>query len=155
MRRGLIAISILCLMAVALPAAQKAAAGGILKVLPHLLDLKGQHTTSPSLYERDAYQAFLRKHPEMVSGVSYDIQWKSRNASGQKLKLRIELRSDVNDKAPGEKTLETEVEAGHGREWTSLTLTGEDYKSFGRATAWRVTLWNGDVLLGEQKSFLW
>ncbi|HMP83708.1 MAG TPA: hypothetical protein PKA41_13500 [Verrucomicrobiota bacterium] len=155
MRRCFIAISILCLLAIALPAGQKTVSGGVLKVLPHLLDLKGRHTLSPSLYERDAYQAYLRSHPEEVSGIRYDIQWKSKNAKGEKLKLRVQLRSDVKDKPPGEKTMETEVEGGRGREWTSISLTGDDFKSFGKTTAWRVTLWNGDELLGEQKSFLW
>ena len=34
--------------------------GKISKVLPHWLDLQGRHTLSPSLLERDAYQAKLR-----------------------------------------------------------------------------------------------
>src|SRR5437899_2397501 len=34
-----------------------AATGRIIKVLPHLLDLQGHHALSPSLYDRDAYQA--------------------------------------------------------------------------------------------------
>ena len=33
------------------------AASKISKVLPHLLDKQGRHTLSPSLLERDAYQA--------------------------------------------------------------------------------------------------
>ena len=41
-----------------------AATGRVLKVLPHLLDTNGLHTLKPSLYERDAYQAYLRKHPD-------------------------------------------------------------------------------------------
>jgi hypothetical protein len=34
-------------------------------------------------------------------------------------------------------------------------IDGENYKNFGELVAWRVTLWAGDQLLGEQKSFLW
>ena len=34
--------------------------GRIVKTLPLLLDLKGQTALSPSLYDRDAYQAHLR-----------------------------------------------------------------------------------------------
>ena len=39
--------------------------------------------------------------------------------------------------------------------WTQLDLLGEEYKEFGVVTAWRVSLWEGSRLLGEQKSFLW
>ena len=44
--------------------------------------------------------------------------------------------------------------AAFGR-WTQLTLAGDEYQQFGRLSAWRVTLWDGDTLLGEQASFLW
>jgi hypothetical protein len=53
------------------------------------------------------------------------------------------------------KTLETEVAPGTFRQWTSLTLGGDDYKNFGSVVAWRVTLWRGGELLDEKKSFLW
>ena len=39
--------------------------------------------------------------------------------------------------------------------WTGLALKGDEYEQFGEVTAWRVTLWEGTQLLGEQKSFLW
>ena len=55
-----------------------AADGKVIKVLPHLLDQAGRHSLSPSLFERDAYQAELRKHPEKVSGLRYDVRWRIR-----------------------------------------------------------------------------
>jgi hypothetical protein len=36
-----------------------------------------------------------------------------------------------------------------------MRFDGDAYKQFGEVTAWRVSLWSGDQLLGEQKSFLW
>ena len=72
--------------------AAKAAEGRVLKVLPQFLDLKGESTVAPSLYERDAYQANLRKHPELQSGLAYRIQWKGKAAATEQLKLRVELR---------------------------------------------------------------
>ncbi len=39
--------------------------------------------------------------------------------------------------------------------WTALSLKGDAYRAFGEVTAWRVSLWSGTQLLGEQKSFLW
>jgi hypothetical protein len=133
-----------------------AATGRVLKVLPHFLDLKGRHSLSPSLYDRDAYQVQLRQHPEQRSGLRFHIHWRATGATN-KLKLRAELRGTAQGNLPRETRLETALEPGKsvfGR-WTSLTLGGEDYKNFGEVTAWRVTLWDGEQLVGEQKSFLW
>ena len=51
------------------------AASRISKVLPHLLDKQGLHTLSPSLLERDAYQAQLRSNPDQCSGIRFDVKW--------------------------------------------------------------------------------
>ena len=132
-----------------------AATGKVIKVLPHLLDLKGRHTLSPSLYDRDAYQAELRKNPDKCSGIRFDVQWRGRSATKEIAVLRVEMRGTAKNNLPSEIILETNVQiTGVGR-WTALTLDGEKYKEFGEVTAWRVTLWVGDEMLGEQKSFLW
>ncbi len=55
-----------------------AASGKVLKVLPHFLDLQGRHALSPSLFERDAYQAHLRKNPAEVSALRFDVEWSGR-----------------------------------------------------------------------------
>ena len=100
----------------------EAATGRIIKVLPHLLDRDGRHTLSPSLYERDAYQAFLRKNPEQCSGLRFDVHWKAKRVAGTRLLLRVD---------------------------------GDSYRKVGEVIAWRATLWEGDRLVAEQKSFLW
>jgi hypothetical protein len=130
--------------------------GKIVKVLPHFLDTQGRHTKSPSLFDRDAYQAWLRRNPDQRGGVRYDVQWQSRGATG-KLKLRVELRGIAEGKLPREKTIEKEVEPGKFglAHWDELDLKGDDYKSFGDVTAWRVSLWDGEKLVAEQTSFLW
>lgn len=133
-----------------------AATGRVIKVLPQLLDLKGRQTVSPSLYERDAYQAFLRVHPDQVSGMRFAIQWKARGHSAPPLKLKVEMRGSARGDLPTRLTLEREVKPGGWfSHWISVPLTGEDYKKFGALTAWRVTLWDGEQLLSEQHSFLW
>jgi hypothetical protein len=133
-----------------------AATGRVLKVLPHLLDTNGLHTLKPSLYERDAYQAFLLQNPDKCSGIRFDIDWKSSGPVFDPLKLRIELRGIAAGDLPRARTLEQRVKGtGWLGRWTSLGLSGEDYRQFGEVTAWRVTLWEGDQLLSEQKSFLW
>lgn len=135
-----------------------AATGRVVKVLPHYLDLKGRHALSPSLYDRDAYQAQLRRHPEQRSGLRFDVLWRGRAAGATELKLRAELRGTAKGNLPSQTALETEVKIGKSgatTRWASLTLAGDDYKKFGEVSAWRVTLWNGDQLVAEQKSFLW
>lgn len=129
--------------------------GKVIKVLPHLLDAEGRHTLSPSLFDRDAYQAELRKKPAMVAGIRFDIQWKAKGAAKESAVLRVELRGTAKGNLPNEMKLETTVAMGSWSHWAALKLDGEKYKSFGEITAWRVTLWTGDELLGEQKSFLW
>jgi len=133
-----------------------AATGRVIKVLPQFLDLKGRHTLSPSLYERDAYQAQLRQHPEQRSGLRFAIEWKTKGAPTAQLKLRVELRGVAKGNLPRQLKLEQPVtRKGWFGQWTYIALTGEDYQQFGEMTAWRVTLWDGDQLLSEQKSFLW
>jgi len=153
--RGSLTLSILFTLLVSTLAAG-AATGRVIKVLPQFLDLKGQHTLSPSLYERDAYQAQLRTHPEQRSGLRFAVQWKTKHAPAAQLKLRVELRGVPKGKLPRQLTLEQPVtRKGWFSQWSAIALTGADYRQFGEMTAWRVTLWDGDQLLSEQRSFLW
>jgi hypothetical protein len=130
-----------------------AATARIVKVLPHLLDQKGRHTLSPSLYERDAYQAMLRENPDRCSALRFDVKWKARRVASGQLKLRLEVRGS---KEPKPLVLEQAIErkARYNR-WTSLRLGRDLYQQTGGVIAWRATLWDGDTLLAEQKSFLW
>ena len=132
-----------------------APAGRVVKVLPLFLDLKGHDAISPSLFERDAYQALLRRETNAVSGVRFDVWWGAQRAGTEPLQLRAELRGIATNGLPRLTVLETNVVPGRFRRWTSLTLNGQRWKDFGSLIAWRVTLWNGDRMLGEQKSFLW
>lgn len=132
-----------------------AVTGRVIKALPLFLDLNGHNAKSPSLFDRDAYQAHLRQHTNEISAVRFDVLWKTSNAKGAKLELRAELRGIGEHGLPRQTVLEKEVTPRFFRSWTSLTLGGDDLKNFGSLVAWRVTLWNGDQLLGEQKSFLW
>jgi hypothetical protein len=133
------------------------ATGGLLKVLPEFLDLKGRNSLSPSLYERDVYQVALRDHPERRSGIRFYIEWKSKKPVWEPLLARVELRGIAEGKLPRQLVLERAVPNPGGAlsHWTDITLGGEDYKKFGSVTAWRVTLWEGQTLIGQQQSFLW
>src|SRR5882724_5976997 len=115
----------------------EAAAHRIIKVLPHLVDREGRQSLSPSLYERDAYQVFLRHNPAKCSGLRFDVQWKARAADSKRLKLRIEVRGN---KAAEPSILEEAVPRNHWyHRWSSLTLDGESYRQLGEVVAWRAT----------------
>ncbi|HTL18532.1 MAG TPA: hypothetical protein VL793_14950 [Patescibacteria group bacterium] len=131
--------------------------GGVVKVLPEFLDLKGRNSLSPSLYERDVYQGTLRQNPERRSGIRFYIQWKTKKPAWEPLLARVELRGITEGRLPRQTVLEQALTnpGGSSSHWTELTLNGEAYKTFGSVTAWRVTLWEGQKLIGQQQSFLW
>ncbi|MDX1953240.1 MAG: hypothetical protein SFY81_13745 [Verrucomicrobiota bacterium] len=129
------------------------AEGRIIKVLPHFLDQEGRHTLHPSLYERDAYQAFLRSRPEDVSALRYDIQWKA--GGSENLILKLEYRGSKME--PGEtKSISRPVKKRwFGSSWSAIQLNKAEYDQAGAIIAWRVSIWKGTQLLADQKSFLW
>lgn len=150
---------VLCLLlfsCLAMPKTAESSQGRLIKVLPQLLNLKGQPSLTPSLYDRDAYQAYLRHHPNEVSGLRFKVQLKASIPKIDELKLRVEIRGLVQDKLPKEAVLEKTLSERHLlSHWYPLDMTGPAYKDFGEITAWRATLWDGDQMLSEQKSFLW
>ncbi|HUS36056.1 MAG TPA: hypothetical protein VM680_11960 [Verrucomicrobiae bacterium] len=130
-----------------------AAEGRIVKVLPHFLDQNGKHTLHPSLFERDAYQAHLKTHPELCSGMRFDVQWKGRKLQDPKLKLEVR-----GAKIPARQieTFSGDLKSGSMfSRWAGITVPVEDFNRLGSIVAWRVSLWDGDSQLAEQKSFLW
>jgi len=129
--------------------------GQIIKVLPLMMDTNGAVATSPSLFDRDAYQAWLLEHTNEVSGIRFDVCWRAHHARGLILKVRVELRGVGVGGLPTETILEQMVTPKFFHHWISLTLAGRDYKKLGTLAAWRATLWNGQQKISEQKSFLW
>jgi len=131
----------------------EAASAKLIKVLPQYLDREGRHAVSPSLFDRDAYQAQLRRRPEERAGVRFAIQWKAPHSA--RLKLKVELRGALGQE-PTTALLEQPVEGRHFfSHWSAPKLAGNDFKKFGDLIAWRVSLWEGDKQLAELKSFLW
>ena len=106
-------------------AAPAAKSGRVVKVLPLFLDLNGHDAKSPSLFDRDAYQAFLRQHTNEISAIRFDVLWKASNAKDAKLKLRAELRGVGEHSLPRQTALETEVtpafSTSHPSRWTPST----------------------------------
>jgi hypothetical protein len=84
------------------------------------------------------------------------VQWKTKGAPAGPIKLRVEARGMIHGKTPEELALEKTVEPGGWfNHWTGITLSTNEFRKLGAPTAWRVTIWENDQLLGEQRSFLW
>ncbi len=125
----------------------------IKKVLSFDLDKEGRQSLSPSLFDRDAYQAELRSDATKRSGLRFDVQWIA--PPGADLVLRIEMRGAI-----GTTNTTTTVQgrvSKHGpfSRWTKLKLSDEEYRNLGELVAWRATLHQGDLQVAEHKSFLW
>ena len=152
--RRLFALLFFC--GVLLTPSARAAEGQVMKVLPQFLDQKGQASLTPSLYDRDAYQAYLRKNPAKRSTLRFAVQWKAKTPESELLRLRVEIIGAAKTEAPKQTSIELPVRQHHWfSHWAYINLSKEQFKDLGAVTAWRVTLWDGDKLMSEQKSFLW
>lgn len=136
-------------------ALSQAADGKVIKVLPHFLDLEGRHALNPSLYERDAYQAHLRKTPPEQSGIRYDVQWRARAMKDRAALLRLEVHAGKGNSSKPivvEKSVRPRTRFSR---WSALQIDGAQYKAMGAIISWRVTLWDNGRMIGEQHSFMW
>lgn len=130
-----------------------AASARLVKVLPQFVDLQGRIALNPSLYERDAYQVYLRQNPEKRSAIRFSVQWASKDA--RHLILKVEMRGN-RGRLGTTATIETPVKfRGLFTSWSKVSLEGDAATAFGDLSAWRATLWDGTNLVAEQKSFLW
>ena len=130
-----------------------AASAKIKKVLWFYLDEEGRQSLSPSLFDRDAYQAVLRADPAKRSSLRFDVQWSA--PPGANLILRVEMRGSIGP-TNTTATIQGRVKkSGPFSRWTKLKLPSEDYRKLGELVAWRATLHQGDLQVAEHKSFLW
>lgn len=142
------------LVAALLPLLSAAAAEArVVKVLPHRLDSRGRHALSPSLYERDAYQAELRAHPDRIRGLRIDVLWSLRERTSGPCVLRLELRGS---KGADPVVIERPVSRGFlRRRWTKVLLDPAEFEKVGDVSAWRVSLRSSGEELASMASFLW
>lgn len=127
-----------------------------IKVFQFLVDAEGRHALSPSLLDRDAYQAHLRKHPAKVSGLRFVIQWKRQSGAVTRPSIRLEVRHG-NGNTIGElsKTALLKVRKARRSQWHRITISGEEYARLGKVIAWRVSFWDEETMLAQEESFLW
>jgi hypothetical protein len=125
------------------------------QVLPQFVDKNGRHTLSPSLYERDAYQVYLRKHPKERMGLRLAVQWKADEAARGAINMRAELRGALGNNLHTLTLEEPVKKSGWLGNWSEVRITGEQFQQFGELVAWRVTLLDGERPIAQQESFLW
>ncbi|HEV8541274.1 MAG TPA: hypothetical protein VGR78_02670 [Verrucomicrobiae bacterium] len=126
----------------------------IIKVLPHLLDAKGRNALAPSLFERDAYQAQLRAHPDQIAAVRVDVQIKAKHRETPLL-LKLELRTSKTELGKVQVFQTAVVPARWLSTWAKIQIDKATYDTLGPVIAWRATLWDGTEQVAEQESFLW
>ena len=119
-----------CLGLVAAAPGADAVPGRLIKVLPFFLDPLGRIATTPSLFDRDAYQARLRAQTNLISGMRFDVLWTAAKAPDAQIKIALELRGIGTNSVPRLETLATNVVPGSHRQWTYLPLAGADYEEF-------------------------
>ncbi len=128
----------------------------LLKVLRHALDHRGRHALSPSLFDRDAYQAHLRRHPELIGGMAFDVQWKGSRAIPEGTELEVQVRHGSEEGMRiFSRRVPLEREGRRRRGWQRLAVAGEEYRRWGSILAWQVRLLDGARELSRQRSFLW
>lgn len=125
----------------------------VVKVLPHFVDLQGRHALSPSLFERDAYQAMLRAKPEKRGGLQYEVRWKARKVPDRALSLRLELVSERHPRSRA-RVIEIALPAKGGG-WARIPVDKAAMIETGEVIAWRVSLLDGGTVVASQQSFLW
>jgi len=150
--RALIVWVLLTLTSVTHSVAKEAS---IVKVLPHLLDLRGRASLAPGLFQRDAYQGQLRKDPKQVSGMRFNIQWRAKGVPIKELVLKVWLKTaGRNPNDPLELTVPIRGNRRWGR-WSAVPYDGKLFTDNGQVLAWKVELRRGETPLATQTSFLW
>lgn len=129
----------------------------IVKVLPQYLDVQGRNSRTPTLLDRDVYQAQLRKMPERCSGLQFAVRWCAGRIR-HPLTLRVELIGLSESNQPVSLAIDQTVRPRGGAYlgcWDRVSFSGEQFRSLGSLTAWRVSLYSDGQLLAQEQSFLW
>jgi hypothetical protein len=74
------------------------------------------------------------------------VRWTPRSIS----LVKFEYRQIGKPNVIGEQTY-----VPHQDTANLFQVRGEEFRSGGSVSAWRVSLWDGDQLVAEKKSFLW
>ena len=86
----------------------------------------------------------------------FDVHLRLYDSDLEDVQVRVEARFGKGDSIETIKTSVPLKKPKWGkRSWTNLTLDKKTYDAKSQLIAWRVTLWQGDMKLDTQASFLW
>src|SRR5436305_1062364 len=102
-----------------------AAEGKVIKVLPLYLDQKGRDSLLPSLYERDAYQAVLRIHPDQRKALRFAVQCKAHKVDWTKTRIVVETRGVEGNTFITKKTERSLPKKTWFSQWQNIDISGK------------------------------
>lgn len=121
----------------------------------HLIPSKPVNVADPSInFERQhhLYGAVTKAEVMARGGHYYTVFWKADDRE-QPVKVRLEYRQAGSGLET--KVVEQEVADIRRNNTTHFQVTGDEYNSNGRVTAWRVTVMRGKAELVSKASYLW
>jgi hypothetical protein len=129
----------------------------VLKVNHELIDLKGEtHEDIGDLVNRAKYQNRLKSSGQ-YKGIRFFVHWKAAPSDVNNLLVKIEARGF--DAGSGHESTEVLTQTFSDDRstsgWTTLDLSNEVFKKFGKLMAWRVSLWRGSEIKTSRVSFTW
>ncbi|MBQ7590807.1 MAG: hypothetical protein IJU47_09030 [Verrucomicrobia bacterium] len=127
----------------------------IFKVLPHYLDKDGHNTLSPSLFERDRYQALLRLDQTKCSTIRFDVQWRNTLKNFDDLSITVEMRGTKTNSPTISFSEKISSRKSIWSHWTKIRIPEESFRELEGLEAWRVLIKDGDEILKEERSFMW
>ncbi len=152
----LIALALLATFSASCSSVSKGPGGQISKVkYYHLFPGAPVSTVDPAVaFERDylLYGAVTRAEVNERFGHYYTIFWKATDRS-QPVKVRFEYRQ-ANTGLEA-KVIEEEVTDVGRTNKSKFQVSGGEYNTSGRVTAWKVTLLREQEELASQQSYLW
>lgn len=136
----------------------KVSRGGcsVLKVNRTLLDEKGYETdVVGDLKGEAAYQYVLRHEPRRQTGARFHIKWKAPRKTDQ-LRLVLDLQGlNASNESTRDSISRSFPDRDDWAEWTTIDVTGAQFKKLGTIMAWRVTIHSGDRIMAELPSANW
>ena len=128
---------------------------GVTKVKAfHLVDGNQLTAADPAIpfeYKHYMHGAVSGEERRAREGHYYTVMWRV-NQSGP-----VTLRFEYRQGNTGSDVMTKEVQGGEGktRGTTDFHVTGEEYATGGKVTAWRVSVLQNGALVDTSQSFLW
>lgn len=98
------------------------------------------------------YGAILADEVESRRGHYFVITWVNKGPAAN-FTTRFEYRQ--NKTRDVVRTLTMEHPNAKGASRSTFAVLGDAYRAYGPVTSWRFSVWQGDKLVGEEKSFIW